>query len=229
MKTIGLLGGLSWESTVVYYREINRLVGKSLGGYHSAKIILNSLEFAELEDMMQKGSWPEIQRILIEGARVIEDAGADFLLICSNTMHRNEMVIRENIDIPVLHIADATAEVLIRDGISKVGLLGTTFTMEQDYYKGRLKEKFGLDVIVPPKSERERVHAIIDEICMGETNEKSKADYQRIIRNMAKRGAEAVILGCTEIGILIKDGEADVPLYDTAIIHSQAAVKMAIE
>lgn len=229
MKTIGLLGGLSWESTAVYYRAINEGVGRAKGGYHSAKIILNSLEFAGLEAMMQAENWTEVQKNLVEGAKTIEAAGADFLLICSNTMHKNEPIIRENISIPIVHIVDATGEALVGDGIKKVGLLGTTFTMEQDYYIGPLVERFGLDVIVPNATDRLRVHEIIDEICLGELNENSKEDYKRIIDELAEQGAEAVILGCTEIGILIKDGEGSVPLYDTTLIHSRAAVELALK
>ena len=229
MKTIGLLGGLSWESTAVYYREINEGVGRAKGDYHSAKIILNSLEFGDLEAMMQAENWQEVQKILIEGAKTIEAAGADFLLICSNTMHKNEPIIRENISIPIVHIVDATGTALVKDGIKKVGLLGTTFTMEQDYYIGPLVEKFGLDVIVPNANDRRRVHEIIDEICLSELKESSKEDYKRIIADLAEQGAEAVILGCTEIGILIKDGEGSVPLYDTTLIHSRAAVEFALK
>tara|TARA_R110002096_G_scaffold416576_3_gene619645 strand:- start:82210 stop:82902 length:693 start_codon:yes stop_codon:yes gene_type:complete len=229
MKTIGLLGGLSWESTAVYYREINEGVGRAKGGYHSAKIILNSLEFAGLEAMMQAENWSEVQKVLVDGAKTIETAGADFLLICSNTMHKNEPIIRENISIPIIHIADAAGSALVADGIKKVGFLGTTFTMEQDFYIGRLKEKFELDVIVPNAIDRRRVHEIIDEICVGELNENSKQDYKRIIDDLAQQGAEAVILGCTEIGILIKDGEGVVPLYDTTLIHSRAAVDLALK
>lgn len=229
MKTIGLLGGLSWESTAVYYREINEGVGRARGGYHSAKIILNSLEFAGLEAMMQAENWVEVQKVLVDGAKTIEAAGADFLLICSNTMHKNEPIIRENISIPIVHIVDATGAALVQDGIKKIGLLGTTFTMEQDYYIGPLVERFGLDVIVPSATDRQRVHEIIDEICLGELNESSKEDYKRIIADLAEQGAEAVILGCTEIGILIKDGDATVPLYDTTLIHSRAAVELALK
>lgn len=229
MKTIGLLGGLSWESTAVYYRAINQGVGQVLGGYHSAKIILDSLEFSELEAMMQIEDWAGVQKILVDGATTIENAGADFLLICSNTMHKNAPAIEKAIDIPVLHIVDATGEALVNDGIKKVGLLGTIFTMEQDYYKGRLKERFGLDVIIPEQSACERVHEIIDEICLGNLKESSKNEYCKIIEDLATQGAEAVILGCTEIGILIKDGDASIPLYDTTLIHSAAAVKLALE
>ena len=229
MKTIGLLGGLSWESTAVYYREINEAVGREKGGYHSAKIILNSLEFAGLEAMMQTENWTEVQKVLVEGAKTIEAAGADFLLICSNTMHKNEPIIREQVSIPILHIVDATGGALVKDSIKKVGLLGTIFTMEQDYYTRPLIEKYGLDVIVPNENDRQHVHEIIDEICLGELRENSKEIYKRIIDDLAKQGAEAVILGCTEIGILIKDGEGAVPLYDTTLIHSHAAVKLALK
>ncbi len=229
MKTIGLLGGMSWESTAIYYRAINEEIKKTLGGYHSAKIILNSLEFSELEAMMQAGRWQEISEVLVEGAKTIEAAGADFMLICSNTMHKNAPAVRDHINIPLLHIADATGEALVANGIKKVGLLGTTFTMEQDYYKGYLTDQFGLEVVVPDSSDRFRVHEIIDEICMGQLLETSKNDYRRMIDDLKDRGAQAAILGCTEIGILIEDGEASIPLYDTTLIHSKAAVKMALE
>lgn len=229
MKTIGLLGGLSWESTAVYYREINECVGRILGGYNSAKIILNSLEFAELEALMQEENWSEVQDILVEGAKTLEKSGADFILICSNTMHKNEPIIRENISIPIVHIVDATGAALVKDGVKKVGLLGTTFTMEQDYYIGPLVEKFGLEVNVPRSVDRLRVHDIIDENCLGELLETSKQEYLRIIEDLVEQGAEAIILGCTEIGILIKNGEGPVPLYDTTLIHSRAAVELALK
>ncbi len=228
MKTIGLLGGMSWESTAVYYREINEQVKKTLGGYSSAKLIINSLEFGGLEEMMQVENWRDIQEVLVQGAQTLEKAGVDFLLICSNTMHKNAGIVKENINIPILHIVDATGKILTDNGIRKVGLLGTKFTMEQDYYKGMLAKEYAVEVLTPNADDRSRTHEIIDEICMGELRSHSKNDYIRMIDEMAASGAEAVILGCTEIGILIKDGDASIPLYDTTLIHSQAAVKMAL-
>jgi len=228
MKTIGLLGGMSWESTAIYYRAINEGVKNTLGGFHSAKILLNSLEFGHLEQLMQEEQWDTIEEILIANARTVDRAGADFLVVCTNTMHKIVPKIQEHISIPILHIVDATAGVLLAKGIKKVGLLGTTFTMEHDFYKGRLMNKFGIEVVVPIAEDRNHIHRIIDEICMGDCNDHSKQEYLRIITSLQDQGAEAVILGCTEIGILVKDGDADIPLLDTTLIHAEAAVKMAL-
>lgn len=228
MKTIGLLGGMSWESTLIYYRAINQGVKNALGGFHSAKIILYSVDFGPIEKKMQAGDWAEVAAILSDAARKIQTAGADFLLICTNTMHNVAPKIEAAIDIPLLHIADATASVLVKDNIKSVGLLGTAFTMEQAFYKKRLMDLHGLQVLVPGEKDRQTVHNIIfEELCLGRTEPASKAAYLRIIDDLADRGAEAVILGCTEIGMLIQQADTPVKLVDTTVIHAQEAVAYA--
>ncbi|MFB2874459.1 aspartate/glutamate racemase family protein [Aeromonas jandaei] len=229
MKCIGLLGGMSWESTVSYYQALNRGVRAKLGGLHSARVLLNSVDFAEIERLQHVGDWPATARLLAAEARKLRDGGADFLLIGTNTMHKVAPEIEGAIDIPLLHIADATARRLQADGIKRVGLLGTRFTMEQDFYKGRLQTNFGLEVLVPAEAERERVHRIIyDELCLGEIRDASRAEYLAIIAGLAAAGAEAVILGCTEIALLVGEAQAAVPLYDTTAIHAEAAVTLAL-
>ncbi|MBL0598588.1 aspartate/glutamate racemase family protein [Aeromonas jandaei] len=229
MKCIGLLGGMSWESTVSYYQALNRGVRAKLGGLHSARVLLNSVDFAEIERLQHAGDWPATARLLAAEARKLQDGGADFLLIGTNTMHKVAPEIEAAIDIPLLHIADATARRLQADGIKRVGLLGTRFTMEQDFYKGRLQTHFGLEVLVPAEAERERVHRIIyDELCLGEIRDASRAEYLSIIAGLAAAGAEAVILGCTEIALLVGEAQAAVPLYDTTAIHAEAAVTLAL-
>ncbi|HHQ4798613.1 aspartate/glutamate racemase family protein [Aeromonas veronii] len=229
MKCIGLLGGMSWESTVSYYQALNRGVRAQLGGLHSARVLLNSVDFAGIERLQHAGDWPATARLLAAEARKLQNGGADFLLIGTNTMHKVAPEIEAAIDIPLLHIADATAAKLQADGITRVGLLGTRFTMEQDFYKGRLQDRFGLAVLVPDEAGRERVHRIIyDELCLGEIRESSRAEYLAIIAGLAAAGAEAVILGCTEIALLVGDARAAVPLYDTTAIHAEAAVALAL-
>ncbi|AYV36081.1 aspartate/glutamate racemase family protein [Aeromonas veronii] len=229
MKCIGLLGGMSWESTVSYYQALNRGVRAQLGGLHSARVLLNSVDFAGIERLQHAGDWPATARLLAAEARKLQDGGADFLLIGTNTMHKVAPEIEAAIDIPLLHIADATAAKLRADGITRVGLLGTRFTMEQDFYKGRLQERFGLAVLVPDEAGRERVHRIIyDELCLGAIRASSRAEYLAIIAGLAAAGAEAVILGCTEIALLVGDARAAVPLYDTTAIHAEAAVALAL-
>lgn len=229
MKCIGLLGGMSWESTVSYYQALNRGVRAQLGGLHSARVLLNSVDFAGIERLQHAGDWPATARLLAAEARKLQNGGADFLLIGTNTMHKVAPEIEAAIDIPLLHIADATAAKLRADGITRVGLLGTRFTMEQDFYKGRLQERFGLAVLVPDEAGRERVHRIIyDELCLGEIRESSRAEYLAIIEGLVAAGAEAVILGCTEIALLVGDARAAVPLYDTTAIHAEAAVALAL-
>jgi len=228
MKTIGLLGGMSWESSLEYYRVINEGVKDALGGLHSAKITMHSVDFAEIEKLQHSGDWEQTAKILSAAAMKIQLAGADFLLICTNTMHKVAPIIEKHIDIPLLHIADATANVLVEKGIKKVGLLGTAFTMEQDFYKGRLKDNYGLTVLTPNKQEREVVHDIIyNELCLGKIVSSSKAQYLEIIESLAAQGAEAVILGCTEIGLLVGQSDTKVTLLDTATIHADEAVKWA--
>ncbi|MBU8911125.1 MAG: aspartate/glutamate racemase family protein [Desulfobacterales bacterium] len=229
MKTIGLLGGMSWESTVNYYRAINEGVKNALGGLHSARIVLYSVDFDPVEKLQHKGDWEGTAKILSEAALRIQSAGADFLVICTNTMHKVAPQIEEVIDIPLLHIADATAEELVHKGIKKVGLLGTGFTMEQDFYKGRLIQKYGLNVLVPNKEDREVVHKIIyQELCLGKIRIDSKTKYLHIIDSLADQGAEAVILGCTEIGMLVNQSDTRVKLLDTTAVHAEKAVSYAI-
>lgn len=229
MKTIGLLGGMSWESSVGYYKLINEGVRESLGGLHSAKIAMYSVDFDPIEKLQHAGDWNGTATILTEAAKRVESAGADCLLICTNTMHKVAAQVEENINIPLLHIADATAEVLVKKDVKKVGLLGTAFTMEQDFYKGRLSEHYGLTVLTPNADDRAIVHDVIyQELCLGKTLPTSKQEYLRIIDLLAKQGAEAVILGCTEIGMLIEQSDTDIELLDTTYIHAQKAVEFAV-
>ena len=230
MKTIGLLGGMSWESTVTYYQTINQLVKQQLGGFHSAKILLYSVDFDPIEKLQDKGDWAGAAEILTEAAMNLEKGGADFLLICTNTMHRVAPQIEESLIIPVLHIADATAEELKKKSVNKVGLLGTAFTMEQDFYKGRLRDKHGLNVITPDQEDRNLVHDVIyNELCMGKFNENSKDAYLQIIEKLGESGAEAVILGCTEIALLVGREKTSIPMFDTAKIHAQKSVELALD
>jgi len=229
MKTIGMLGGMSWESTVSYYKAINEGVKTKLGGLHSAKICLFSVDFDEIEQLQHKGKWSETASILSDAAKSVENGGADFLLICTNTMHKVATEIQAIISIPILHIADATADKLLADGVTKVGLLGTRFTMEQDFYKKRLIEQFGIDVLVPSNEEQTIVHNVIyDELCQGILAENSRKHYLNTINNLYEQGAQAVILGCTEIALLIKQEHTPVPLYDTTEIHAAKAVELAV-
>ena len=229
MKTIGLLGGMSWESTVGYYRAINEGIKDNLGGLHSAKIAMLSVDFDPIEKLQHQGDWQGTAKILSDAAKNIENAGADFLLICTNTMHKVAPEIESNINIPLLHIADTTAQVLVQKGIKKVGLLGTAFTMEQDFYKGRLTDNYGLTVLVPNEMDRAIVHNVIyKELCLGNCLASSKAEYLRIIESLAEQGAEAIILGCTEIGMLVDQQDTDIMLLDTTYIHAQKAVQLAI-
>ena len=229
MKTVGLLGGMSWESTATYYREINVGIKKSLGGLHSAKILLYSVDFAEIEELQRLDKWSETAVILGNAAKSLEVAGADFVLICTNTMHKVASRIEERIEIPLLHIADATAEAVKQQNCSTVGLLGTQFTMEQDFYKGRLEDKHGIKVLVPESEDRKIVHQVIyDELCQGKISLESRNEFVRIISLLNTQGAEAVILGCTEIALLVQQKHTPVPLFDTTKIHAQKAVEAAI-
>ncbi|MCL7945419.1 aspartate/glutamate racemase family protein [Marinobacter sp. ATCH36] len=228
MKTIGLLGGMSWESTQTYYRLINEGVKTRLGGLHSAKLVLYSVDFAEIEALQHQGDWSATARILSEAALALQKAGADFLVIGTNTMHKVAPEIEKAIGIPLLHIADATSKALAQDGIERVGLLGTRFTMEQTFYSNRLEEA-GIQVITPNQAERDEVHRIIyEELCRGEINPASREAYLEIVNSLSKRGAQAVILGCTEIGLLIQQTDTNVPLYDTTEIHAKAAVEQML-
>ena len=229
MKTIGLLGGMSWESTTSYYKAINEGVKQALGGLHSAKICMYSVDFDEIEKLQSKGDWAATAEILSKAARSIEAGGADFLIICTNTMHKVAPQIGSAVSIPVLHIADATAEKLLADRVMRVGLLGTRFTMAHDFYIGRLTDKYGIDVMVPDTEERDTVHKIIfSELCLGKISNRSREQYLKIINELHAKGAEAVILGCTEIALLVQQKHTSVPLYDTTEIHAAQAVKYAL-
>ena len=229
MKTIGLIGGMSWESSIEYYRLINEITKAKLGGLHSAKSIMVSVDFAEIETLQHEARWDEAARRLINAAKSLESGGADFIVICTNTMHKVAEEIQASIQIPLLHIADGTAQKVKEVGIQRIGLLGTRFTMEEEFYKGRLAKNFGLEVLVPNAQEREIVHRVIyDELVVGEIRQTSKERYLEIIEHLIGDGAQGVILGCTEIGLLIHDGDCQVPLFDTARIHAEAAVEYAL-
>lgn len=230
MQLIGVIGGLSWESSAEYYRIINRLAQQRLGGVHSARTLMYSFDFGEIESLQQSGDWQAAARLMIDAAQRLERGGADFLLICSNTMHRMADDVAAAISIPLLHIADATGTRINEAGIGRVGLLGTAFTMEQDFYKGRLSRRFGLDVIVPKPDDRQTVHDIIyRELVRGEVRSESRARFRAVIDRLVADGAEAVILGCTEIMLLVQPADSPVPLFDTTTIHAEAAVLRAFE
>lgn len=229
MKTIGLLGGLSWESTKEYYHIINETVKQQLGGLNSAKIVLYSVNFAEIESLQRQGRWQDITSILVHAAKSIEAGGADFLMLCTNTMHRVADEIQANIRIPFLHIADAAATAVKSRGLTSIGLLGTRITMEEDFYKMRLVSRHELQVLIPSEKDREIVNRIIyEELVLGKIEAVSRQEYLRIITELASRGAQGVILGCTEIGLLINQQDTPLPLFDTTIVHAQAAVAFAL-
>lgn len=228
MKTIGLIGGMSWESSQTYYRLINQGVRDALGGLHSARLVMYSVDFAEIETLQHQGDWDATATILGQAASALEAAGADFMVLCTNTMHKVAEQIEQAVSIPLLHIADATANVLKSAGVTSVGLLGTRFTMEQAFYRDRLEQQ-GIRVLVPEESQRERVHAVIyDELCLGQIREDSKQAYLDVVASLAERGAQGVILGCTEIGLLIQAADTEVPLYDTTQLHAEQAVRFAL-
>jgi aspartate racemase len=225
MKTIGLIGGMSWESTVPYYRLINEGVKQRLGGLHSAKLVLYSVDFHEIERLQHDGNWDEAGARLAAAARALRAAGAECLVLCTNTMHKVAAAIEAAVDIPLLHIADPTAQAIRQAGIVTVGLLGTRFTMEEDFYRGRLETRHELNVLTPDASDRAEVHRVIyAELCLGITRKESRAAYRAIIGRLAARGAQGIILGCTEIGLLIKPEDAPVPLFDTTALHAASAV-----
>ncbi|GIO70318.1 aspartate/glutamate racemase family protein [Paenibacillus cookii] len=229
MKTIGLLGGMSWESSMLYYQIINERVKERKGGHHSAKSLMYSVDFQEIKDLQHQGKWAEAAKIMIESAQKLEAGGADVVVICTNTMHKMAPEVMNSVSIPLLHIADATANQIVKDKIKKVGLLGTAFTMEQEFYKGRLVDPFGLEVVVPDEADRAVVHDVIyHELCLGIINEHSKKKYLDIIDRLVRKGAEAVILGCTEITLLISQEDCNIPVYDTTRIHAEAAVDFAL-
>ena len=229
LKTIGLIGGMSWESTVTYYKIINETVKEKLGGLHSAKCILYSVDFQEIEECQANGNWEKSGEILGEAAYNLEKAGADFIVICTNTMHKVINQIKEKISVPILHIAEMTAEKILEKGLKNIALLGTKYTMEQDFYKSKLIEK-GINVIIPDKNDIEIINEVIyDELCLGTINSDSKKKFLEIVDKLRSKGAEGIILGCTEIGLLIKNEDTDVPLFDTAIIHAEQAAMYSIK
>jgi aspartate racemase len=229
MKTIGLVGGMSWESTLEYYRIINERVKEKLGGFHSARLVMYSVDFEEVENRQHLGQWEELTALMIDAARRVERAGADFLVICTNTMHIMAGEVEKSIGIPLLHIVDATAAAVKTRSFARVGLLGTRFTMEKDFYKERLRRNHGLDVIIPEEKEREIIHGILyDELCLGTIREESKAAFRKIIGGLEARGAQGIILGCTEIPLIVKQKDYEIPLFDTTALHAEAAVGLAL-
>jgi len=229
MKTIGLIGGMSWESTVPYYRAINEAIKNRLGGLHSAKLVLYSVDFHDIERLQHAGDWDTAGQVLADAARALERAGAQCIVLCTNTMHKVAPAIENATAIPLLHIADATAAAIKQAGHTTVGLLGTRFTMEQAFYKDRLSERHGLRVLTPHEPDRELVHRVIyDELCLGKIRDESRAHYRRIMGKLVADGAQAIILGCTEIAMLVAAADASVPLFDTAAIHAQAAADFAL-
>jgi aspartate racemase len=230
MKTIGIIGGMSWESTALYYRLINEGIKDRLGGLHSGSILLDSVDFAPMEKLQAAGDWTSIGRILSNKALKLQDAGAEGVLIATNSMHEVADVVEEAISVPFLHIADAVGEALTSDGLDTVGLLGTCFTMERPFYNGRLKERFGIKTLIPESDDREEVHRVIyQELCRGVINESAREVYLQIMDKLFKGGAQAVVLGCTEIGLLVDKGDTEILLYDTAHTHAEVAVKWMLE
>ena len=230
MKTIGLIGGMSWESTLEYYRIINEHTKEKLGGFHSAKVVLYSVDFHEVETWQHQDRWKELTDLMIDAARRVERAGADLLVICTNTMHKMADDVQGSVRIPLLHIVDVTAAEIKRRSIAKVGLLGTRFTMEQDFYKERLRRDHGPEVIIPDEKERELIHGILyNELCLGEIKAASRDAFQKIIAGLVSRGAQGIVLGCTEIPLLVSQKDYDIPLFDTTTIHARAAVDHALE
>jgi aspartate racemase len=229
VKTIGLIGGMSWESSIEYYRIINQTVKAKLGGLHSAKSVMVSVDFAEIEALQHQGKWDEAAKLLIAAAQDVQNGGADFVIICTNTMHKLADEVQKHIHIPLFHIADATAQRIKAQGLKKIGLLGTKFTMEEGFYKDRLTEDHGLEVVIPTQQERDIVHRVIyDELCLGQIEQPSKDEYIRVMDRLVQRGAEGIILGCTEISLLVGQGDSSVPLFDTTQIHAVAAVEYAL-
>lgn len=230
MKTIGLIGGMSWESSQEYYRIINETARERLGGLHSARSLMFSFDFAEIEELQHAGNWEEATRRMVGAAQSLEKGGADFLLICTNTMHKMAKEVQDGVEISLLHIADPTGQAIKEQGITKIALLGTKYTMEHDFYKGRLQSEFGLEVVVPDEADRQTVHDVIyDELCVGVVREESKQKYQQVIERLKAQGAEGVILGCTEITLLIQQTDTDLPVFDTTRIHAEAAVDLALQ
>jgi aspartate racemase len=230
MKTIGLIGGMSWESTKEYYQIMNEAVRDRLGGLHSVKCVLYSFDFAEIEVLQHTGEWETLAKMMIEAATALEKAGADFIVICANTMHKVAENIQAKTRLPILHIADTTSQRILGKNIRRVGLLGTKFTMEEDFYRKRLEKKWNIQVIVPRDNEQKTIHDIIyGELCLGVINQSSKERIKKVIKNLIARGAEGIVLGCTEIPLLIKQNDVEVPVFDTTEIHAKAAVDFALD
>ena len=229
MKTIGLLGGMTCESSLVYYKLINKITREKLGGNHSAESVMVSVDFAKVEPLMEKGKWDDVLAVMIKAAKDIENGGADFLVICTNTIHKFAESIGLEIKIPILNIVDATASEIKKMGLGKVGLLGTRFTMEEDFYSGRLREKHGIASLIPAREDRAQIHRIIiEELSQGIVNTASRDIYWRIINDLVQKGAQGIILGCTEIPLLVQQDQGDIPLFDTTAIHARAAVEYAL-
>ncbi|UFS70664.1 aspartate/glutamate racemase family protein [Geomonas sp. RF6] len=229
MKTIGLIGGMSWESTVSYYQVINEKIKESLGGFHSAKLVLYSVDFHEIEQLQSSGEWVAAGEVLADAARALKAAGADFLVLCTNTMHKVYGAIEAAVDIPLFHIADAAAQAIKEKGISTVGLLGTRFTMEEAFYRERLRVDHGFEVLVPDQEDRDLVHRVIfEELCLGKIDAASRDAFRTIVAGLVERGAEGVILGCTEIALLLPPADSSTPLFDTAAIHARKAADLAL-
>jgi len=230
MKTIGLIGGMSWESSSEYYRIINETVRERLGGLHSAECIMYSADFEEIENLQHQGKWEELTKLMLNFARKLEGAGADFIVICTNTMHKMAEEVENNTNIPLLHIADATAEKIIEKGLGKLGLLGTNFTMEEDFFKKRLEEKYNIEVIIPSQNDRRIIDSVIyHELCLGIIKQSSKEKYKEVINRLISDGADGVILGCTEIPLLVSQGDVEMPVFDTTTIHAKSAVEFALK
>lgn len=226
MRTIGIIGGMSWESTALYYRLLNEGVREQLGGLHSASMLLDSCDFAEMEKLQTSGDWTSIGAVLADKALKLQGAGAEGILIATNSMHEVANIVEDSIKVPFLHIADAVGETLSSDGLETIGLLGTSFTMERSFYTGRLKERFGIDALIPESDDRDQVHQIIyQELCRGVVDDSSKHTYLKIMGELVRKGAQAIVLGCTEIGLLVGVGDTKIPLYDTARLHAEAAVE----
>lgn len=229
MKTIGMIGGMSWESTIPYYRHINEAVRARLGGLHSARIILYSIDFHDIEQLQLSGDWERAGALLAQAAQTLERAGADFLILCTNTMHKVAPAIEAAVRIPLLHVVDPTAHAIKRAGYRRAGLLATRYTMEQDFYRDRLKQQHGIDVLIPGESDRNEVHRVIyEELCLGVIKKESRTYYRGVIGKLVAQGAEAIVLGCTEISLLVDADDASVPLFDTTHLHAMAAVDNAL-
>jgi len=230
MKTIGMIGGMSWESSLEYYRILNEQIKEKLGGLHSAQCLMHSVDFGPIAQLQHDNNWVELTQIMVETGQKLEKGGADFIIICTNTMHKMAEEVKACVSIPLIHIADATAEEIKKQGLKKVALLGTRFTMEQDFYKGRLAEKHGLNVLTPDDTDMDIIHRIIyNELCLGTILEDSKKEYLRIIGKLIDQGAEGIILGCTEIPLLVKQEDVSVPILDTTQLHAEAAVEFAVK